>query len=86
MNPDGKLSGFFDFDFEVQSQVAVLFALRLATLVGAGLVASACPTSTAQALIFVQACATISSQDHGAKARSEPAAGDGPGQGTTGRE
>jgi hypothetical protein len=70
-----------------KDQIAVLFALRLATLVGAGFVASACPTSTAQAaLMFVQACATISSQDHGAKPRSEAAAGDGTGRDTTGRE
>jgi hypothetical protein len=42
-------------------QIALLFALRLTTLVGAGLVASACPTSVAQAaLMFVQACATMS--------------------------
>ena len=44
-------------------QIALLFALRLTTLVGAGLVASACPSSVGQAaLMFVQACATISSR------------------------
>ena len=84
MNPRRKAPGVL-LSSKCKDQIAVLFALRLATVVGAGLVASACPTSTAQAaLMFFQACATISSQDHGAKARSEPAAGDGPGRGTTG--
>jgi hypothetical protein len=79
LNPrTGRLPGIL-LSSKWKDQIAVLFALRLATLVGAGLVASACPISTAQAaLMFVQACATISSQDQGAKARS--AAGDARGE------
>ena len=83
---DGKApGGSFDFDVQRSNRCSLRPAFGDAHRRGPR--GSACPSSTAQAaLMFVQACATISHQDHGAKARSEAAAGDGPGRGTTGRE